>query len=335
MKTLLRQLLVAAGLLAGTGCAKTTEPPTPTPPCDCPPLVVKPTSFMWPTVGPTLNYARPVFNPADAREVAYLRGSTDEGPLGPFRIGGLWVGSLATRQQRPVLLGNDMYLQVRWGAGGWLALSKGDQIWKIKATGDSLTQLTNGPAHYQPQWSPDGQRLVCFSSGNGAADQHLELLAKDGTRLPMPSLEALNGYAEAWAPDGNQLLVGLSEGSRHGLGIYDFRTGRARFLVANQPAPEGTGDSCFGAAWLPDSQAFVWCTGGGVFRTDAATGATTRLRAGCFARTYLHPSVSANGQQLIVERTDQKAIEDGTKIYAEIALWTMNIDGSNERKVEF
>ena len=204
----------------------------------------------------------------------------------------------------------------------------------MKATGDSLTKLTNGPAHYQPQWSPDGQRLVCFMNGKGPGEQHLVLLTKNGTPLPAPGFDAL-GYAEAWAPDGNQLLVGQSEGGRFGLGIYDFRTGKARFVVAYRPAPEGTGDSCYGAAWLPNSQAFVWCTGGGVFRTDVATGATTRLRVGCFARAYLHPSVSANGQQLVVERTDQKAIEDGTKIYSEIALWTMNIDGSNERKVEF
>ena len=229
-----------------------------------------------------------------------------------------------------------MFLQVRWSANGWLALSKDGQIWNVKANGDSLTQLTFSPGHYQPQWSPNGQTLVCALSGDGAANQHLVLLDKNGTRIPTPRLETRAGYAHGWLPNGTLLLLDVaSDEGPQGLGTYNFRTGQVRFLVTHKPTPEGVGNSCYGAAWLPDSQSFVWCTGQGIYRTNASTGSTTQLRTGCRCRTYLHPSVSADGRQFIVERLDQRGVEDGTKIHTETALWLLDIDGRNERKVQF
>ena len=265
--------------------------------------------------------------------MAYIRGNQQESIENPGAITGLWTADLSTRQQQPVRLGRDMFLNVCWGTNGWLVINKGDQIWKIKPNGDSLTQLTFGVTHYNPQWSPDGQRLVC------TANQYLVLMDKDGKRLAAPGLETRAGYARGWSPDGNLLLLDCTsnDGQQPGLGIYDFRTGKTQFVVAlrGTAASPAVSNGCFGASWLPDSQSFVWSSIAGIFRTNASNGSTVRLHSGCESRIYLNPSVAADGRQLIVQRIDKKGVEGGTKIYAEGNLWTMNLDGSNERKVEF
>lgn len=80
----------------------------------------------------------------------------------------------------------------------------------------------------------------------------------------------------------------------------------------------------------------MWCNDGGLYRTDLATRQTVTLHTACSSRLYLHPTVSADGRTLIVQRTDKRAEDGGKAIYVEATLWSMNPqDGSNERKLEF
>lgn len=216
-----------SGLLL-TACDKEAAAP----PCDCPELKLEPNyQGFYPTRGPRMVYATPSFNPEKPREVAFLKFDSQD-PA----VAGLWKMNLDTRQQTRVRAGRDMYLQVRWGAGGWLALSKDDQIWKVKSSGDSLTRLTSGVAHYQPQWRPDGRQLVCWRDGSTAAEQGLVFLSSKGGPTTAPLALERRGYAEAWSPDGQKLLMHYGEGKLYGMGIYYPATGKAELIAGHDPS---------------------------------------------------------------------------------------------------
>ncbi|OQY27350.1 MAG: hypothetical protein B6244_10840 [Candidatus Cloacimonetes bacterium 4572_55] len=44
--------------------------------------------------------------------------------------------------------------------GQWLAFMMNAQIYKVKADGDSLTQLTHEGRNFFPDWGPDGQWIA-------------------------------------------------------------------------------------------------------------------------------------------------------------------------------
>lgn len=47
----------------------------------------------------------------------------------------------------------------------WLAFSANGNLWKMKANGDSVTQLTFTSQNLRPSWSPDGSKIVYRSDG--------------------------------------------------------------------------------------------------------------------------------------------------------------------------
>ena len=175
---------------------------------------------------------------------------------------------------------------------------------------------------------------MCELDGPKPQQYGLVILDDNGRQLerigPKPY-----GYAQAWSPDGRKLAVVYNPSNNvYGLGIYDFVTQQLNMVVPIDRS-SSTAGMIYGADWLPDSQTMVWASGLGVFKVDIRTGKTVQLRSGCNSRIYLSPSVSPDGQTIIVERNDKQLVNNGTTIRSTNTLWTMNIDGTNERKVEF
>ena len=320
--------LTLAALLGG--CAKSKQDVV-VPPCDCPSLTAPPANMV---LGPYQTrsrryYALPCFNPSNPREIAYAKSDADN----PTEDG-LYMANLDTRQQRPIYLHRGPTLQLHWSTTGWLALSMNDQVWKIKANGDSLTQLTTGGFHYLPQWSPDGQRLVCREPDSPGAP--LIIIDKNGRWLTQLSGFPVN-YCQGWSPDGTRLLITygpLANEQGYGVGVYDLATNQAQLIVDTQ-VPNNSSGMLTGAAWLPDSRNVVWAAGTGIYTTDTQTRETKQLHTGCDTRVYLNPDVSADGRTILVRRIDRKSLDEGKGVYQESNLWLMDIDGRNERKIVF
>ncbi|MEM6261886.1 MAG: hypothetical protein AAGI38_05220 [Bacteroidota bacterium] len=102
-------------------------------------------------------YRFPCFNPADPYEIAYLR--EDREVTGDCPMA-LFVFSFHTGKTLQV--SNNACYGLDWGSTGWLVYTGIDRkVWKVKANGDSLTQLSFGSGfHNYPIWSPDGSRIV-------------------------------------------------------------------------------------------------------------------------------------------------------------------------------
>jgi len=327
-------LLLGAGLVL-SACEKheTAEP------CDCPGIGGPPKwsgEFEAPVSGPDLSYHQPSYNPADARQLVYRRGSrADLGQrVQPALRVGLWTGATTGGPQSPLLRGYDVLFDPNYGPGGWVAFCRGGQVWKAKANGDSLQLLTSGNImHVVPRWSPDGARLLCHAD-NDTPGGPIQILDRNG-RLVRSLLIENTRYALAWSPDGNSILVEYDP-TRHGMGLatYDLRTNQL-VAVATSPAAPSSEGFVYGAAWLPDGKSIVWCSDLGLYKTDLATRRTVRLRSSCQGRRYDNPAVSPDGRQLAVERTDQRVSDDGNSMHTEINIWTMDADGGDERKVVF
>ena len=322
-------LATAVALAAGLSACSKSKVEAVVPPCDCPELPESRAGIGPRITGPGLGYSLPCFNPHNPREIGYYKYDAAH----PTEYG-LYTANLDTRQQRLIYHGNGMSLQLRWGATGWLALSMGNQAWKLKANGDSLTQLTTGGAHYLPQWSPDGQRLVCREPDTPGAP--LVIIDKNGRRLSQLNGFPVN-YCQSWSPDGTKLLITygpLANELGYGVGVYDLATNRAELIVDTQ-VPNSSAGMLTGAVWLADSRNVIWASGTGVYATDTQTRQTKQLRTGCGTRVYLNPDVSADGRTILVRRVDKKSLDDGNAIYEESNLWLMDIDGRNERKLVF
>ena len=142
-----------------------------------------------------------------------------------------------------------------WGStgpgGGWIATtSLAGQVVSVKASGDSLRQLTFGIPHYYPKWSPDGQKLICELNGPRPQQFGLVLLSKTGQQLG-PILARPYGYAQAWSPDGQKLaLVYNPSNDVYGLGEYDFATSQLRLVKSSRQSTSSAGN-IYRASWLP------------------------------------------------------------------------------------
>lgn len=100
------------------------------------------------------------------------------------------------------------------------------QVWRMDATGSHLFQVTNLPdGACQPDWSPDGQRLVFISPCQGRREiyerTNLFIINADGT-----GIQALPGSPEgdfdpAWSPDGARIA------------FTSHRSGQLRVYVLN------------------------------------------------------------------------------------------------------
>lgn len=107
------------------------------------------------------SYYEPVFNPNNSCEVAYIRKNNYE----PTLQQEIWVFNMSTDESQ--MIADDIYSNLDWGSNGWLLYTgDGFQLYKVKANGDSLTQLTDqGGFNVAGKWNPSG--TIAWYSNQG------------------------------------------------------------------------------------------------------------------------------------------------------------------------
>ena len=103
------------------------------------------------------------------------------------------------------------------------------QIWLINAQGESLSQLTNlKQGACQPDWSPDGQKLVfispCYKREYLYPKANLHIIDADGSN-PVALDPGYGGnYDPAWSPDGKQIAFTKNISGSTQIYIYNIET---------------------------------------------------------------------------------------------------------------
>ncbi|MFQ6612717.1 MAG: DPP IV N-terminal domain-containing protein [Fidelibacterota bacterium] len=165
-------------------------------------------------------------------------------------------------------------------------------IFLIDSDGENLLSVTTDPARdEQPQWSPDGQRLLFISNRDG----HRQLFLYDLVTDSLSQLTHGNRHCTepAWSPDGNQITY---QSDSLGLGdifILDLPTEKSTQLT-DDPAAD------ISPAWSPDGNriAFVSHRDGNaeIYVMDSDGNNQTRLTDN--PRVDLEPTWSPDGEKI-------------------------------------
>jgi Tol biopolymer transport system component len=98
-----------------------------------------------------------------------------------------------------------------WSPRGTIAFRGGaaDVLFGIRPNGSRLRRLVTPPAQgsYDPDWSPDGSRLVFAAPAHEFGDtHHIFTVRADGSRLSrLTDLEGRGGTSPVWSPDGKYI----------------------------------------------------------------------------------------------------------------------------------
>jgi Tol biopolymer transport system component len=201
-------------------------------------------------------------------------------------VDGIWVLEVAAGTMAFVPH-TDNGFQPAWSPdGGWLVFCRdggGDaELWKVRADGHDLTQLTNNAAEdWEPSWSPGGTRIAFTREGAGGTTSIMTLASGGGGEL---AVTPAGGFDQApdWSPDGkriafNRFLPG--DGNR----VFTVAPNGAALLQRTFGGPNDVHPS-----WSPDGTRIAFARGGDqddglpfhIHTVTLASGRTTQVTSG-------------------------------------------------------
>jgi serine/threonine protein kinase len=132
------------------------------------------------------------------------------------------------------------------------------QVWTMNLDGSDpqgVTQMQDGAC--QPEWSPDGKRLIFVSPCKGKQDQYpgssLFIINPDGSGMQSLASTPGGDFDPAWSPDGGQIaFTSLRDGKPH---IYLYSLAEEK---ATRISPSPVYDHQ--PHWSPDGKSIVFTT---------------------------------------------------------------------------
>jgi TolB protein len=182
---------------------------------------------------------------------------------------------------------------VAWSPGGGeLIYSMQGSLWRQRLGDGEARQLTDGPGYdYQPDWSPDGRRLVYASYRDDAIELRL-LDLESGESSPLVVNGAVN-IEPRWSPDGTRVAYTSSaHDSLWHVFVVEVGTRGASGEPSRITPERDSGlpryyyhrkDQYFSPTWSPDgseiillsNRGHIWGSGG-LWRVEARPGGKAR-----------------------------------------------------------
>jgi dipeptidyl aminopeptidase/acylaminoacyl peptidase len=109
-------------------------------------------------------------------------------------------------------------------------------LYVMKADGSELNRLTCGSERdFQPKWSPDGTRLLFFSTLTPAGGSHtMRMVNLDGSGLRTIGPEADRNAYGAWSPDGSKIAFQSDAFGCSRIGVLDLSTENVNWLTVDE-----------------------------------------------------------------------------------------------------
>lgn len=125
-------------------------------------------------------------------------------------------------------------------------------IWKVRADGTGLAQLTDGPGRgtddRQPNWSPAGDRILFQRRVPVSGDWNLYTMAPDGSDVRQATTAPSSDTDASWSPDGRWIVYSSDYGGLPAPNIFIVPAeGGAPIRVTRDAAHEDSAPS-----WSPD-----------------------------------------------------------------------------------
>ncbi|GHB67029.1 amidohydrolase family protein [Persicitalea jodogahamensis] len=113
-----------------------------------------------------------------------------------------------------------------------LALDLQGTIWTIPVAGGKAKQLTDAMGDCrQPDWSPDGERVVFHSYRDG--NYHIWSVRKDGTDLKQMTFGAFDDREPHWAPGGKTIVFSSDRAGNYDIWEMEVATGKLTQLTTD------------------------------------------------------------------------------------------------------
>lgn len=138
--------------------------------------------------------------------------------------------------------------------GSTLVLDLVGRIWTLPVSGGAATALTDpfGDAR-QPQWSPDGRRIVFQAYWSG--DYDVWVVDADGGNLEQLTSGPFDDREPAWSPDGQSVVFSSDRSGSYDIWTVDVASLEVRRRT-DDPGNEYT------ASVAPDGRTMAWVTDG-------------------------------------------------------------------------
>lgn len=274
-----------------------------------PPVGINTGGHQWTKVLPY--YEFPYFNPNISDEIIFrlYENSTDS-------LFQMVKYNLATQQRETIFEG--FFAIPKWSRKDWILFAQPDHnIYKIKSSGDSLTQLTFSGNCQGPEWNMAGDKFIYQSIGlndSVICDEFGNLLDTiDGSSI-----------SPSWQHD--SLLAAISPAWLY---VRNSNSKELDFKVIYEIGTGGTTT----AEWL-DSDNIVWVSKEGIFKSNIITEETISLQESCDAKIYKYPTVSKISNKVVFQRTDKQLIEtEINKGTSTSRMFIMNFDGSEREEI--
>jgi TolB protein len=160
----------------------------------------------------------------------------------PGKRSGLWIMDADGRHRRRLAAAHGLDTNPSWSPNGTEIAYANDsfgvgnppisgiQIYVVKASGGSPTNLTNDPSvsDVEPSWSPNGRKIL-FSSDRGDPpnsnfQSDLWTMDPDGSGAQrVTNTPDADEYSPTWSPDGRLIAYALHDSQSNPTGVHDNR----------------------------------------------------------------------------------------------------------------
>lgn len=278
------------------------------------------------------------FNPNNSDEIAYLRRDNSD-PENP--VYEIWKYDMDT--------GQALQLHPQARADQWVKWSVKDQIlflnndphvWSVNSDGTQATPMTyENTFHNFPEWHPSGDSFIVYTNrppNNDPIYNNKFYLFSANNTYYEPFDDNFRHDKLRFSPSG-RFIAGESftPSLIHvDLVVKDLVTQQ---VIYDDSLEGETIYYAYGHSWFPDEQRLVWCTIRTLYIVNVFTKDFSIIKEFCDSgsRVYRYPSVSRDGEKILLTREDSKRIggKNSTRVLIATSIVMMNVDGSGEEVI--
>lgn len=266
-----------------------------------------------------LQFKAPYFNPNNQNEFAFIEVNYNVNAY----FSDLNIYNISTLEKKYVTNDISVLNQPKWNTDNKLLFNKNNQIFVIKTSGDSLTQLTFSGLNIRPEWVDLSN--ICYMDNYNSEGVVMNIFTLDKYIVENNVLTNSDVSSNS--------MIAATDGGVNNPNIAISPVDSFNWEVVTNNTFDSERDRIMCIQWHPNNEDIYytkWNTG--LFKVNINTKKEECILEGCQSKWYHYFSISPDGQKIIAERVDATFDNQGgiCYLYSYSSIVLMNIDGTNE-----